>query len=226
MTRILAAFLAVGVGMMCLVTLSGRAAAVPGTEGGASLGVSLFVGAATDDEAPSYAYVRSSKCKKCHIKEHKSWKKTKMAKAFETLKPGQAVEAKLKFKLDPQKDYTRDTACLKCHTTGFGHKGGYAIPDPSDKKQVKTAKKLQGVGCESCHGPGSEYIKVFTEIFKSKRKYNIEELYAVGLTKMDAGACTQCHNEEGPTHDPSKPFDFAAMKAQDAHENVPLKQRE
>ena len=217
MTRTLALFVTVGVASMCLVTLSRRAAALPETEGGASPVVSMLLGATTDDEAPSYAYVGSGKCKMCPVKQHKSWKKTK---------PGQAVEARLKFKLDPQKDYTRDTACLKCHTTGFGHDGGYVIPDPDDKKQVKRAKKMRGLGCESCHGAGSEYIKVFTEIFMSKRKYTVDELYAVGLTKIDAGVCTECHNEEGPTHDPSKAFDFAEMKAKDAHVTVPLKQRE
>ena len=43
-------------------------------------------------ETPAYTYVGSSKCKKCHITVSKSWKKTRMGKAFETLKPGVAAE--------------------------------------------------------------------------------------------------------------------------------------
>ena len=34
------------------------------------------------------AYVGSKNCKKCHIKQHKSWATTNMAQAYETLKPG------------------------------------------------------------------------------------------------------------------------------------------
>ena len=121
-----------------------------------------------DEGAPTY--VGSNKCKKCHLTNHKSWAKTKMGKALETLKPGNATEAKTKHGLEPDKDYTKDESCLKCHTTGFGSDGGYVIPDETDKKAVRRAKKLAGVGCESCHGPGSRYIKVFEDIFKSKRR--------------------------------------------------------
>lgn len=173
-----------------------------------------------------YEYVGSSKCKKCHIKSHKSWKKTKMALSLELLKPGQASEAKRKFNLDPAKDYSTDEKCLACHTTGFGKPGGYAVPNPANKKAVKKAKKLAGVGCESCHGPGSAYIKVFDEIMKSKRKYKVEELHAVGLAKIDASTCTTCHNDQGPTFDASKPFDFDAQKDEGLHDHETLEQRD
>jgi hypothetical protein len=173
-----------------------------------------------------YAYVGSKACKKCHLKLYKSWEKTKSAKAFETLKPGQAVEAKKKYDLDPEKDYTKDESCLKCHVTGYGKKGGYAIPDAGDAKAVKRAKTLEGSGCESCHGPGSEYNKVFKDIQKSKRTYKVEELYAVGLSKMDASACTDCHNDTSPTYDESKKLDYERDKDKETHEHKPLKQRE
>ena len=173
-----------------------------------------------------YEYVGSKKCKKCHMKQHKSWAKTKMGKALDILKPGNSAEMKTKHNLDPAKDYSTDSSCLACHTTGFGHAGGFAIPDEADKKAVKRAKNLSHVGCESCHGPGSAYIKVFEEIMKSKRMYKPDELYAVGLTKIDASACTTCHNDKSPTHDPAAPFDFEAKKSEGTHENLPLKQRE
>jgi len=173
-----------------------------------------------------YEYVGSKKCKKCHIKEHKSWGTTKMAKAFETLKPGQASEAKTKHNLDASKDYTKDESCLTCHVTGFGHAGGYAVPAGDDKKAVKQAEALEGVGCEACHGPGSAYIKVFDEIQESKRTYKVDELHAVGLNRMDASSCITCHNDKSPTHDASKPFNFEEEKDKDTHEHQPLKQRE
>lgn len=178
------------------------------------------------DSDPTYSYVGSKKCKKCHIKQHKSWAKTRMGKAIDILKPGNNSEQKQKFDLDVAKDYTQDEKCLKCHTVGFGKPGGYAIPDPEDKKSVRKAKKLSNVGCECCHGPGSEYIKVFDEILKSKRKYKVEELYAVGMYKIDESTCKTCHNEESPSVQPGEPFDYEKRKDDGTHEHYPLKQRE
>lgn len=175
-----------------------------------------------------YEYVGDSKCKMCHIKEHKSWRKTGMGTAFNTLKPGEKADAKKASGMDPEKDYTKDETCLACHTTGFGKAGGYAIPDPDDKKAVKLARKRKNVGCESCHGPGSAYIEVFMDILMTKRKYKVEELYAVGLTKIDQSTCTACHNDTSPTFDAAAAFNFDEMKKkrEDIHELVPLKQRE
>lgn len=179
-----------------------------------------------DDD--KYEYLGDSKCKMCHIKEHRSWSKTKMGKAFETLKPGVKAEEKKAHGLDPDKDYSTDESCLPCHTQGYGHKGGYAVPDPNDKAAVKAASKLEGVGCESCHGPGSAYIEIFQDIMKSKRKYKVEELHAAGLTKINESTCTECHNDKSPTFDSEKGFNFEEMKAkrEEIHELVELKQRE
>ena len=177
-------------------------------------------------EEPSYSYVGSFRCKKCHLGEYKSWEATRMAKSFDILKPGQHKEAKEKFKIDVGKDYTNDEKCLKCHTVGFQQAGGYAVPAGDDEKAIRKAEKLAGVGCESCHGPGSAYVEVFEEILKSKRKYKVEELYAVGLRKLDETTCKICHNQEGPTFDPAVPFDYEKRKQDGVHTLQPLKQRE
>jgi len=187
--------------------------------------VALPAATVADDK---YEYVGDSKCKMCHVQQHKSWRKTRMGNAFDTLKPGAAADAKKAHGMDPEKDYTRDETCLACHTTGFGKAGGYAVPDPNDKAAVKLAKKRRNVGCESCHGPGSAYIDVFMNILMTKRKYKVEELYAVGLTKIDESTCTVCHNDKSPTFDATTGFDFDEMssKREQFHELVPLKQRE
>jgi hypothetical protein len=174
---------------------------------------------------PQHEFVGGNKCKKCHIATYKSWEETAMGKSMETLKPGVSAEKKTKFGLDPQKDYTTDEGCLKCHTTGYGHAGGYAIPDASDKKAVRKAKKLANVGCESCHGPGGGYIDLHTEIFKSKRKYKAEEMHAAGMWKIEEANCLTCHNDQGPTHAGAEPWDFEAMKKK-SHEHIELKLRE
>jgi hypothetical protein len=197
---------------------SASAGTVTGTFAAASAS-SLFVVGLGDAE-----FVGSAKCKKCHLAEHKGWEKTPHATALEALKPGNAAETKTKFKLDPAKDYSKDAACIVCHTVGFGKPGGYQVP--ADEEAAKKVKALEGVGCEACHGAGGKYMDLHEEIMKSKRKYKEDEMLAAGVIKPDATVCTGCHNEKGPTHDPAVKFDFAAMKEKGAHAATPLKQRE
>ncbi len=174
-------------------------------------------------EDSPYEYVGSKKCKKCHSKQYKSWSTGRKAKALDTLMPGNASEAKGKSDLDSAKDYSADPACLKCHVTGFGKAGGYAVPNAGDKKAVRAAEALAGTGCESCHGPGSGYLELHEEIMKSKREYTSEEMHAAGMAKITEDTCKKCHSGEGPTT-PAEPFDFDKMKEK-LHEHFPLKQR-
>ncbi len=183
----------------------------------------------------AYSYVGNKKCKGCHLDVHKNWAKTKMGLAFESLQPGHASESKAKFNLDDKKDYTTDPKCLTCHTTGYGKPGGYAIPDPDDRRAARKAKNLQGAGCEMCHGPGSEYVKIFEEIDKSQRQYTLEELRSAGLRKIEKRVCVTCHNEESPTIAADEPFDYdKIMKEEEQtkddtskiHLHKPLKLRE
>ncbi|MHC4217374.1 MAG: cytochrome c family protein [Planctomycetota bacterium] len=221
--------------MMAVLVLCGIGLWV---RGGASPAAAV---AADDGEQPIagesvYTYVGTKKCKSCHLDTHKSWEKTKMGMAFETLKPGHAKEAKASFGFDAEKDYTADAKCLPCHTTGYGKSGGYAIPAAGDKRAARKVKYLQGVGCESCHGPGSGYVKIFEEIDKSQRKYTLEELYSAGLHKGEKAMCVACHNDKSPTFNADKPFDYEKHMAEDkartkgeagfTHAHTPLKLRE
>jgi hypothetical protein len=178
-------------------------------------GIGLWVRPAPADEEPAYTYVGTKKCKSCHLDTHKSWEKTTMGMAFETLKPGHAQEAKAQFGFDVDKDYTTDPKCLPCHTTGFDKPGGYEIPAEGDRRAARKMKSLQGVGCESCHGPGSGYVEVFEEIDKSQRAYTLEELRSVGLHKAEEEMCVSCHNDKSPTFDPDDPFDYKKIMAED-----------
>jgi len=185
--------------------------------------VTTMLPALGDDDAE---YVGANKCKKCHLKQHKSWKESKKASALETLAAGKAGELKTKHGLDPNKDYSKDEACVACHTTGFGKPGGYAAPAEGDAEAAKKLEAVAGVGCESCHGPGGKYMALHEEIMKSKRTYKVDEMYAAGMWKLEEAACVKCHNDKSPTYDAAAPFDFAKMKQQGAHEHFPLTQRE
>jgi hypothetical protein len=176
----------------------------------------LIAESAAQEEAAKPEYVGSDTCKKCHFKEHRYWKKTVKSDTLKPLRPVTAEENKDLFdkrtaaKLDPAKDYSTDTACLPCHTIGFGLPGGY----PADgKADADTMEKLGQVGCESCHGPGSLYVKHKTdEIAKDKNaKFTFEQMAEFGLIHPSADNCATCHNGKGPTA-PAEPFDYEKLK--------------
>lgn len=81
-------------------------------------------------------YTGNGGCKSCHPKAYKHWKRTKHAKAWDTM-----VRTRQTANLD----------CVPCHSTGFDRPGG---PD-----RLQTLKRFVNVGCESCHGAGSAHAK-------------------------------------------------------------------
>jgi hypothetical protein len=83
-------------------------------------------------------YIGSDSCKGCHGDAYTKWEKTPHRHAYQTL-----VDAK-----NPALNQF-DPECIVCHTVGFGRKTGY--------RDEATTPKLINVGCESCHGPGSEH---------------------------------------------------------------------
>lgn len=148
-------------------------------------------------------YVGFEGCAMCHRDQFKDWEKSRHAKAFELLKPGVRVAAKKKAELDPDKDYTTSIKCLKCHTTGYREAGGYV--------NMKDTPSRAGIGCEMCHGPGSEYRK----IHKQKHTgFTREEVMAAGQMygSQDTAVCARCHEHEDtpmkPTVDEKYHFDL------------------
>ena len=163
-------------------------------------------------------------CKKCHSNVVKSWEKTPHGLALDILKPNERADKKSAAGLDPAKDYTTDAACLKCHTTGYGEPGGYAVPDPDDKKSVRQAANLAHVTCEMCHGPGGAYIEHHEKVMKEKLEYTHEEMFAAGLWKVEEKTCLTCHNDQSPTHAQAEPWDWEKKKEKGVHEHEELKQ--
>lgn len=182
--------------------------------------------AVTPVTPPSDArYLGVKRCKKCHLQQWKSWKKTKMAATFDVLKPGAASDEKQKRQLDPQKDYTADPQCLRCHTNGFNLPGGYRIPPAGDAKAARVAKANAGIGCESCHGPGSKYSPIHKDIQDKKRQYAEGELYNVGQYKVDSTVCAVCHTAKAPCIEPGYVFDFEKRKEKGTHKHFDLQFR-
>jgi hypothetical protein len=186
----------------------------------AALAFAATRGAAEDAEKPEF--VGDKACQKCHFQEHKSWKKTKLAKSMKTLGPTAEADDKALFDkkkaagLDPAKDYTADEKCLKCHTTGYGEPSGYPKDPKASEEAGKKAAALGNVGCEACHGAGSLYVKHKTaELEKNKdAKFTAEDLGKIGLRKPDEALCKTCHNADSPTKEDFK-FEEAKAKTHD-----------
>jgi hypothetical protein len=152
--------------------------------------------------AADYRYVGSEKCgKMCHNSEkggmqYSIWLKGKHAAAFTSLGTEKAKEVAKKAGVtdDPQKS----NRCVPCHVTGFGVKKELIEP---------TCTYNEGVGCEACHGPGSEYKKI-------NNMKNHDLAVAAGLVEQKEAVCIRCHNKGSPVY---KPFNFAEAVKMDAH---------
>jgi len=197
---------------------------------GAALGALIAFGVGADragaDGAQGATFVGANACKKCHLKQHKSWKETSMAKAFETLKPGAKEKEKAQAGLDATKDYTQDEKCAKCHTTGYGEPGGYPKLGAPAEAEAKAAR--EGVQCESCHGAGSLYLDYMKK--HEKEGYVAEEAAKLGLVTGKEETCLTCHKggpDGSPTMKADEKFDAAkGMKDEKAmHVHPPKKEK-
>lgn len=139
--------------------------------------------------------IGASKCGMCHKAKTgdqlKIWTESKHAAAFTVLASDEAKKIAADKGLgDPQKE----EACLKCHTSQ-GFLGRDVVANAAGKYE-----DAEGVGCEACHGAGSDYKAKKVMEDKAAAK-------AAGLVmEKTVEFCTKCHNEESPTF---KSFDLA-----------------
>ena len=102
-------------------------------------------------------YVGSQSCKECHESEYEKWHETGHAHAYATLE-----EAGSQF--DPE--------CAACHVVGMDYESGFVSAEETGH--------LKNVGCENCHGPGSEHVETSGE---------------AGFTETKS-TCIDCHTPE------------------------------
>ncbi len=106
---------------------------------------------------PNLRYAGSRSCESCHLYEYAMWQINPHADAFATL-----VEV----------GSDRDPECVVCHVVGMDRDSGFIT-------QEKTPG-LKDVGCENCHGPGSEH--------------NVSQ--GLILTTEPKSTCLDCHTPE------------------------------
>ncbi len=138
----------------------------------------------------TFTYVGADKCKICHKTEkqgqqHPIWETSKHSKSFAALSlPAAAATAKQAGVTNPPES----PACLKCHS-------------PLADKAAEL--KAEGVTCEVCHGPGSEYKKL--TVMKNREEAVKNGLILYANSDAIKAQCLKCHQD---AH--NKLFDFAA----------------
>lgn len=115
------------------------------------------------------AYADSNACATCHPKAFATWQQSGHARAFASL---------------VSKDSDADPSCISCHAVGFGEAGGY--------RRSMDGKMLVNVGCESCHGPGGEHVRLHTAALSASPPTQV----LLKMRPVGAGQCMQCHHGE------------------------------
>ena len=171
---------------------------------------SAFVFAQKKD-VPQHKYVGAKTCGMCHRtakqgEQLKIWENSKHAHAYKTL------ESKEADKIAKEKGFktpaVKTPECLECHAPQYN----------VDAKYLEKKFNIEdGVQCETCHGPGSDY-KNFS-VMKNQKK-----AVAAGLvihTDMEK-FCVTCHNEKNPTMKKGEKVDVKALWAKIKHD-IPKK---
>lgn len=138
-----------------------------------------------------FTYVGAAKCKICHKKEKQGqqypiWEESKHSQSYAALTSEAALEAAKKMGLETPP--AENPECLKCHA-------------PLCKKAPEF--KEEGITCEVCHGPGSEYKKL--SVMKNREKAVENGLIIYESAEAIEKQCLTCHDM---AH--QKPFDFKA----------------
>lgn len=121
------------------------------------------------------SYVGSQNCQSCHASAYAVWEKSTHARAWKTLEDAEKDPKRYGWPVTAYPD------CVGCHVVGYREQSGFV--------DMELTPQLAGVGCERCHGPGSEHIAS-----GGKTKLGIYD-------KLPASVlCTQCHDfEQSPT---------------------------
>jgi hypothetical protein len=145
------------------------------------------VGERVRDPSGGFAYVGSGPCLACHGAGSGGgptgrWIASRHSRAFHTLSSDQAtglVRSREEYR--DVTDPSLEPRCLACHATAAQNPLA-TFADGFDHRQ--------GVGCESCHGPGAAYIS--PEIMTNR-----EAFLARGGQVPTEQTCRECHRDSG-----------------------------
>jgi YVTN family beta-propeller protein len=155
--------------------------------------------AATQPAKPPSKYTGAEACGVCHKGpemgyQFSEWRMSAHADAYAVL--GTPAAAAMAKQMGVKGDPTTDPACLKCHATAYHGPPGDAL----DSYAV-----YEGVGCEACHGAGSDYSP--EAVMRDPRSATL-----AGLKPVTRETCMGCHAD---AH--GKPFDYETALKKIAH---------
>lgn len=168
--------------------------------------IALVVTMAVSGAPPKPVYVGVKACGTCHNgagmgHQYEKWAASKHARGYEALfKPESREVARFSgLTGDPWKQ----PICLGCHSTGFN----------ADERDFDEGFRIEdGLQCEACHGPGSEYMSM--EVMRNRAA-----AVAAGLRLPKEDHCLGCHIEKG-SHtavNPNSTVDIAKAIREIAH---------
>ena len=110
-------------------------------------------------------FVGSQFCISCHAATHPG--------TVQTWRESKMAAAYEGIRNEPVKDN-----CIPCHTTGLNYVTGHYVEE--------------GVGCEACHGPGREAVRLVLAGKPDEHKQMIQ------IDKDSESVCARCHNPHVP----------------------------
>lgn len=171
----------------------------------------------------SPSFVGAVKCDgSCHDPWYQAWIESPHGKTYDILKAGERSKAKKKAealikeklvkyggrdqafvdKLDVvNTDFTKEPFCLRCHSTGFGQKGGF---NPEDAEIDPDEPNLEQVGCEMCHSiRGGAQFRALMK--KTEGDFTSAEAEKLGkrFDNWTGNVCKRCHEHENTPFQPS-----------------------
>ncbi|MCK5557275.1 MAG: hypothetical protein KAJ01_02785, partial [Candidatus Hydrogenedentes bacterium] len=120
-------------------------------------------------------YLGSEGCSECHLEQFNIWSENRHSKAFAPLE---------------NEGKQSDPACLPCHVTGYRFFTGF--------ESLSETPDLASVGCEVCHGVGSNHAENPTKRYGRTSRRD----------------CKSCHDKQN-----SPRFDYNSYYEKMAHEN-------
>ncbi len=152
----------------------------------------------------SFKYQGPGACRDCHLEStgrfhlgaSRVWEHHVHSSAYQNLKRDYTVEIARRTRgID---DPLNDWRCVKCHVTAFG----------ADDSQIASSYSQEdGVTCEVCHGPSSEYAD-------ADHGPDVANREAIGFRILKnlperREVCTSCHNPASPTYVPFNLREFS-----------------
>ncbi|MBQ6159287.1 MAG: hypothetical protein IJJ20_09810 [Thermoguttaceae bacterium] len=130
-------------------------------------------------------YVGSAKCGSCHSDAYDIWRESRHSSAWKSLSSDPPTE----HTANPPRDCDPD--CVSCHVVGWN--GTAHVPYIGGYENMKSTAHLANVGCESCHGPGSNHIQ--TELGNdAAAQVRMRESMLVGSNVKQV--CYSCHDSD------------------------------